>query len=288
MNKALLAKDGWKLEHGDSGLWAHIFQSKYCKGGTFLQSVVKSNSSHTWIRRTSTKDIVRRGCSGNGESTSFWYDKWLCEKPIAEAFNVDVPVHLRSAKVADFVKTDGTWDWSPLSLLAREATDLLSLAGTIPNRDDTVFWSASSDGAFSVSSAYKLVLGNHASTFDWKKIWKLDLPPRIRHFLWLAAHNRLLTREACMKRNISSSASCPRCGAAVETILHVLRDCPSSRAIWLRWLGRSRLDQFNGFALQEWLRYNLSRHSFLVDNAYFLAYMLCLCLLVHLVLEECF
>lgn len=100
--------------------------------------------------------------------------------------------------------------------------------------------------------------------FEWKKIWKLDLPPRVKHFLWLTCHGRLFTKEACFKRHLSSTASCPRCGAATETILHLLRDCPSSRAIWIRWMHGSRLDHFDSLSLSNW--FNLSRSNFMVSN----------------------
>lgn len=75
MNIAFLAKLGWKLENGDSALWAQMLLSKYSKGDNFLNFKPKSNSSHTWRSIQSSKTLARKDCArliGNGVATSFW------------------------------------------------------------------------------------------------------------------------------------------------------------------------------------------------------------------------
>ncbi|CAN1186582.1 Putative ribonuclease H protein At1g65750 [Linum perenne] len=59
----------------------------------------------------------------------------------------------------------------------------------------------------------------------WNLVWKRPGPNRIRHFLWLATAGKLLTNEKRQKPHISNNGNCRRCGAKVEDVKHILRDC---------------------------------------------------------------
>lgn len=50
--------------------------------------------------------------------------------------------------------------------------------------------------------------------------WKLDVE---------LAHGKLLTNENKARRSLSSEAHCHLCPTFVESIVHVLRDCPTSK-----------------------------------------------------------
>ncbi|CAN1147966.1 Putative ribonuclease H protein At1g65750, partial [Linum perenne] len=67
---------------------------------------------------------------------------------------------------------------------------------------------------------------------SWDKIWKWEGPFRVKSFLWLAIHGRLLTNSERVRRHLAASPACPRCEVASESICHTLRDCPSAAAIW--------------------------------------------------------
>ncbi|CAN1789669.1 Putative ribonuclease H protein At1g65750 [Linum perenne] len=66
----------------------------------------------------------------------------------------------------------------------------------------------------------------------FSKIWKWDGPYRIKLFLWLALHERLMTNVERVRRHLVDSSICPRCGARAETVCHVLRDCPIAIGVW--------------------------------------------------------
>ena len=59
-----------------------------------------------------------------------------------------------------------------------------------------------------------------------------------------------------MAGGLQVEACCPRCNREVESILHMLHDCPFSKTVWHQ-LGR-RIDNSNFFtlSLQEWLNAN--------------------------------
>ena len=68
--------------------------------------------------------------------------------------------------------------------------------------------------------------------FKGSWIWKIDSLLRICHFLWLCHHNNVLVREVIASRGIECEAMCPLCNFDVETIIHMLRDCPFAVAFW--------------------------------------------------------
>ncbi|XVF36716.1 hypothetical protein REPUB_Repub19eG0082000 [Reevesia pubescens] len=259
MNRALLAKLGWKLEAGNEGLWARVWRAKYLKGKSFLQSTLKCNCSHTWRSICSSKDLVGKGCAkviGNGCTTSFWFDKWCGNRCLAD-FNGQNQHGIEGAPMVSDYISNHNWQWDKSRDLPDEVTKAISLIYPIPGNEDNIFWEASCNGDFSVSSAYGILLERGVCSTLWQLIWKSNLPPRIRHFLWLSGHNRLLTKENCFRRTLAASACCPRCDAPIENILHVLRDCRFSQDVWKTWLHGFRLDTFNSLSLSDWLSQNL-------------------------------
>ncbi|CAN1141919.1 Putative ribonuclease H protein At1g65750 [Linum perenne] len=46
------------------------------------------------------------------------------------------------------------------------------------------------------------------------------------------AHGKLLTNLERKRRHLSDNASCPRCAAMDESIMHVTRDCPFASEVW--------------------------------------------------------
>ncbi|CAN1259084.1 Putative ribonuclease H protein At1g65750 [Linum perenne] len=99
-----------------------------------------------------------------------------------------------------------------------------------------MIWGPDSRGRFSIASAYEITTAtNYDSAANlWKCVWKWQGPNRIKHFLWLVAHNRLLTNSERNRRHMTTEDCCRLCPNSTEDSLHVLRDCRSARDFWLR------------------------------------------------------
>lgn len=66
MNKALLAKVGWRLIHDDSILWTRVIQSKYKVKGVRDQTwmAAKKPGSSTWRSvRVGLREVIIKGMS---------------------------------------------------------------------------------------------------------------------------------------------------------------------------------------------------------------------------------
>lgn len=66
---------------------------------------------------------------------------------------------------------------------------------------------------------------------SWKWLWKLKLPYRILHILWLLRQRKILTNKACFKRGIRRDDLCKSC-AHQEDENHIFRECRVAKRIW--------------------------------------------------------
>lgn len=66
----------------------------------------------------------------------------------------------------------------------------------------------------------------------WMKIWKLEVPPKIRVFWWRVIHQFLPCRSIMHNRHVEHIANCEVCGDPEESIRHVLIDCTVARMFW--------------------------------------------------------
>lgn len=64
-----------------------------------------------------------------------------------------------------------------------------------PEAIDNIFWNGEASGGFSIKSALQLIRNDIEDLHSqaWRSVWKLPIPQRIRFFLWLVFHDRLVT-----------------------------------------------------------------------------------------------
>ncbi|CAN0886785.1 Putative ribonuclease H protein At1g65750 [Linum grandiflorum] len=141
--------------------------------------------------------------------------------------------------VADFVREDGSWD-SPLIcsyLPMQVALQVLGMSPPVASLGpDSMVWGLESSGRFSIQSAYLLLKELQEETPDkrWQGVWRWQGPNKIRHFLWMASHNRILTNEERGRRHLTTQVGCSICPTVTESCLHVLRDCGFAKQVWSR------------------------------------------------------
>ncbi|KAJ8431184.1 hypothetical protein Cgig2_010216 [Carnegiea gigantea] len=103
---------------------------------------------------------------------------------------------------------------------------------------DKLVWHYELKGDFWVKSAYHLIRerrsqdGASSSRCDtgfWRKIWSMNVPPRIRPYAWRVCNNVLASRANIIRRLEHFDASC---GFSIELDVHVLLECPLAVQIW--------------------------------------------------------
>ncbi|XP_019085728.1 PREDICTED: uncharacterized protein LOC109126530 [Camelina sativa] len=104
---------------------------------------------------------------------------------------------------------------------------------------DRLIWHFTKAGKYSVKSGYRLArelitdveYGPTCMALRAQS-WKLDVPSKIQHFFWQIGSSTLPVLERLAHRGVRCDTVCKRSASVVETINHVLFECPRSRCIW--------------------------------------------------------
>lgn len=184
-------------------LWAKVILNKYYSASRRRAHDADSlPSSPNWQAiklgfSTFAKGIGMR--IGNGEKTSVWYFRWVKGKTLKELIEGLLPLTESSLKVADLIQNKA-WNWNLISFDLPQAIKDSIKATPIQifnSGEDSIIWSESKDGEFSTNFAYRLVNPEQPSvnSFQGSWIWKIDMLPKIVHFMWLCHHNSISIRS---------------------------------------------------------------------------------------------
>lgn len=127
--------------------------------------------------------------------------------------------------------------------------------------EDRLMWGEDQTCIFTVKKAYRKLCGSatHDGWPGWSHLWKIEVQQRIRTFLWILSHNKLLTNYEKWRRNLREDPCCSLCGAMEETCLHAIRDCPEAKQVWLLFVETSLQQNFFLMSLEDWLLWNTSK-----------------------------
>ncbi|KAG7568097.1 Ribonuclease H domain [Arabidopsis thaliana x Arabidopsis arenosa] len=226
MNKALIAKLGWRVLNDKESLWARVLRCKYKVGGGGVQDrswlSVKSNWSSTWRSvGTGLRDVVNHGLSwvlGDGQQVCFWTDKWLLGKPLLDSVVGPLPENYEKVKAAEMWVNGSGWVLDRIlpHVSANTRLDLAAVVlDNVTGARDCISWGECSDGKFSVKSAYELITRDHTSRPNmdsfYRRVWSLSVPERVRVYFWLLGNQAVMSNEERMRRHLCDSDICQGC-----------------------------------------------------------------------------
>jgi ribonuclease HI len=247
-NKALLAKQVWRLSQNPDSLAAKIFKAKYHGSCTILEAKVGNKPSLVWRSFMKAQEIIIRGAIwrvGDGKSIKVKGDRWL---PTPVSFSVQSPCsalqgNSRVAELIDYVNRRWNVPLIEANFTEEEAEVIknIPLSPCLPR--DRLIWRGTKNGIFTVRSAYHMEVERQALAKGecsnpgeeeeaWKVCWHLNIPNAAKMFLWRACHNLLPTKMNLVKRGVIKEGSCPIYLRADETVEHALWECPSASDVW--------------------------------------------------------
>ncbi|XP_075659227.1 uncharacterized protein LOC142629128 [Castanea sativa] len=132
---------------------------------------------------------------------------------------------------------------------------------------DTLYWPYTTSGHCTCKSGYRFLKEESKLESNqqvppihvkqvWNRIWQLQVPPKIKNFLWWACRNAIPTKQALMKRKILADSIYERCHDAVEGSMHALWSCPELEVVWSdsdEWCFRSEIEFTDVKELLSWL-----------------------------------
>ncbi|GMI74428.1 hypothetical protein HRI_001112100 [Hibiscus trionum] len=263
-NSAFLMKVGFEILTKPNKLWVRVVKEKYGWHEVVPLCIKRGNCSRLWQGLSRVWEDIRESVRWNirnGERTDFWYDIWVdMEGPLWSRCNLSTMPDPMS--VDCMVDEFGEWDWRRLEcLLPKEVLDKVSAIP--PPRPwygvDQPCYRWEENKMFTIRSAYMRLEGDTAGSDSpcWRLLWGLNLPQRIRVFLWLAMRGSLLTNVERMRRHLTSEGMCQLCRQGNEDIDHVLRRCPPARDLWSKLVPPGRLGAFETVEWNGWLELNL-------------------------------
>ena len=246
-NEALLAKQVWRLWHERDSLVARVLKARYYPSDDVLSARLGHNPSFTWRSLHGARSVIQLGTRwsvGNGNRIKAWEDRWIPRPfsytPIKGSATVD-----SSLTVAELIdKEAGCWkeDLVRRTFMPLDADIILQLPLCTSWPEDRLCWHFTSNGFYSVKSAYHLLraqmkVNNPSSSGGsgrslWRKIWGLDVPNRIRLFGWRLSVGALPTRGNIARRIQGMDVRCPLCDFRVESEMHILFECPAAVEVW--------------------------------------------------------
>ena len=144
-NKALLAKQIWRLWKTPNSLLARIMKAQYYPECLVLEATLGNRPSFAWRSIQGSWDLIKDGLIwrvGNGKKVRIWKDRWL---PTPATYMVYSPSSILdpNATVSQLVDVDTKW-WNN-ALLERvfsreEIVSIQSMPLSTTNQEDILIW----------------------------------------------------------------------------------------------------------------------------------------------------
>ncbi|CAN0904869.1 Uncharacterized mitochondrial protein AtMg00310 [Linum grandiflorum] len=166
-NTALLSKQLWNLFQRPQSLVARILKAKYHKHSSILEASTGYRSSFIWRSLMSVQEFLWSGLRWDSEIVERCFPA-----DIAEAI---MQIPLRDSSEPDII----IYSNSP--------------NGNYTTRAGYAAWLEAYLEANSIVATGELVV--------WKTLWSLNLPPKVKHFIWRFMHNMLPTGSQLCKRS---------------------------------------------------------------------------------------
>ncbi|KAL4297182.1 hypothetical protein GQ457_12G013370 [Hibiscus cannabinus] len=237
-NIALLGKQVWKLYTCRDSLCFKVMSAKYFPDGNIMNAGPKDKCSFVWRSILKAKEELKAGFHwriGIDSEVALFQQQWGGDKPIIlegnHLDNHNNPVKCKEFMIPGLAK----WDERKVQQVfsSNDAQKILScpIANT---REDILRWSHHHSGLFVTKTAHhwleKQGWVSHVVSPVWKILSKANVLPKVRIFGWRVAQEALPVGKKLQAACVGPGL-CQLCGKDIETVLHALRECPSTQEV---------------------------------------------------------
>ena len=211
---------------------AKILKARYYSRTSVVRASLGHNLSYVCRSILAAKEVVIQGSMvhvGSGHTVSISKDHWLPD--LNDGF---VSSYLNEELVVAPVNSlmmpnQRAWDYDVVSnIFNSRDKELIMKIPLSSRRDDDVWcWLADPRGCYLIRSCYKVLTSTTLGSFAgvWRKLLNLNMPNKVKNFVWRAAKNVLPTTVNLISKRVVILSTCPVCNAYEETILHSLIVC---------------------------------------------------------------
>ncbi|XP_021732105.1 uncharacterized protein LOC110698909 [Chenopodium quinoa] len=238
-NDSLLGRQAWRIISQSNSLLSRVMRAKYYRHSDFLGSFLGYGGSFSWRSIWGSKSLIKEGMLwrvGNGECIQIWEDPWICDE--VGRFATSTPSE-DLTKVSELINTEAmAWDYDKIqaNFNDRDKKCILSIPLSLRCPPDKLIWAFSKDGEYTVKTSYMLGKGCNLDDFHqaWVDIWKAQIIPKARNFLWRFCTGTIPIRMLLKHRHLAENDWCPWCENESKTWQHTFFDCKRIQGLWNR------------------------------------------------------
>ena len=241
-NLSLLAKQLWRLVQYHDSLIARILRGRHYRLSSPLRVNSVSSPSYVWTSISAARKLLLFGIRQkihSGYEVKVWEDPWIPTIPARPAAPV-APVLHPNMRVSDLIDQE-TKELNVGLLedyvIPADVPLIRSLAISSTHRHDTLCWSYTMNGQYTLKSGYwvahhLLKLGVEKEVLEpcitklQAFAWKVKVPKKICHLIWQLITGHAAVTRNLVRRNMRCDNYCPRCGEPDESVTHAIFECP--------------------------------------------------------------
>ncbi|KAA3485159.1 reverse transcriptase [Gossypium australe] len=247
-NKALLAKQAWRLLTQPDCLLAKVYKARYFPFTNFLSASVGSYPSFTWRSICGARELIDNGLIwriGNGKMVNIWNDPWLLGNDNNRLLVQNMNIQWTTV---NHLIDDSSFTWKEDVILkiaeSDQANRILSIPLARPDAEDILVWRYDNKGIYTVKSGYRVLITSRSQTISntmddtgkyksfYKQLWELQLPSKIKVHMWRLIKNYIPHLCNLHKRKLTTEVVCPLCKAGPEDANHLMWSCDFVRRLW--------------------------------------------------------
>lgn len=99
---------------------------------------------------------------------------------------------------------------------------------------DQLRWGLNKEGTFNLKEAKRIILNLDSYDLEksWQQLWRHQGQMKIKLFMWLVHHKKILTWDNIWKRGVIGPSRCQLCEAQEEVMEHILNSCTYTTWLW--------------------------------------------------------
>ncbi|KAL2250199.1 UNVERIFIED_CONTAM: hypothetical protein Sindi_2493600, partial [Sesamum indicum] len=214
-----------------SSLWSVYLYDRYCRTPHPTHVPYNRNHSSVWHRLCRIRDVAEPlifWTLGQG-AVSFWHDNWLGEKPLAQLVR-GAP---DTMEPVCYYWHEGEWNVPKIfRIVPPQIAHIICRIPIAAGQRDKIVWTATSNGTFSIASAWEAIRVASPRRQLFTDIWHRSLRPTVSVFLWRLFQDWIPVDERMKRKGFSFVSKC-QCCEAEESISHLFVEGAVAREVWL-------------------------------------------------------
>lgn len=186
-----------------------IMKARYYKDSSILYAKNRKNQSFGWSSILTGLELIKKGVRhiiGDVNTTKLFKDNWIPGTPSRPAYRLSGNDNILVNDLITTTRNTQSWNLESINRLLHEEDQILVKNIYLPQtkKVDRLVWNYDKSGEYTVKSEYWFAFNNstpdssnltipHGDHLLKAKIWKSDIMPKLKYFLWRILSKALTT-----------------------------------------------------------------------------------------------